>query len=124
MTPEAPSKANAIITCLISSFPFVACASLAHPIEINTPHTIIAIKQNINITVIVIFVNPASRRGNALVGSVTVVFGSALAVLTFLRNIIQFPTNGTLVLRTIHHHAEQKHLEVFAHGADAHVRHF
>lgn len=97
ITPEAPSKANAITTCLIKSFPFFACPSLAHSIDINTPPMIIAIKQKINITVITIFVNPASKRGNALVGSVIdVVLEEEL-----LFNAIQFHTKGTLVFNTI-----------------------
>jgi hypothetical protein len=94
ITHDAPSKANAITTCLINFFPLVACSSLAHPIDINTPHTIIAIKQNINITVITILVNHANKRGNAVVGVTSVVFDEELE-----RKLIQFPTKGTLVFK-------------------------
>jgi len=100
ITPDAPSKASAITTCLIKSFHFFACSSLAPPIEINTPPTIIAIKQKINITVITIFVNPQSKRGNAVVGVTCVVSADELA-----RRLIQFHTKGTLVFNDIHHNA-------------------
>lgn len=96
ITPDAPSKANAITTCLIRSFPFVACHSSAHHIDIITPPTIIAIKQNINITVITIFVNHANKRGNAVSGVTCVVLDDELA-----RKLIQLPTKGTLVFKEI-----------------------
>lgn len=103
MTPDAPSKASAITTCLIKSFPFFACSSLAPPIEINTPPAIIAIKQNINIIVITIFVNHANKRGNAVSGVTCVVLDDELA-----RKLIQLPTKGTLVFKDIHHKALQE----------------
>lgn len=100
MTPDAPRRASATTTCLMRSFPFFACSSLAPPIEINTPPTIIAIKQKINITVITIFVNHARRRGNAVAGVTSVVLEDELE-----RKLIQLPTNGTLVFNDIHHKA-------------------
>jgi len=99
MTPDAPSKASAITTCLIKSFPFFACSSLAPPIEINTPPAIIAIKQNINIIVITIFVNHANKRGNAVVGVTMVVLDHHPGV---ARKLIQLPTKGTFVFKDIH----------------------
>jgi len=56
----------------------------------------IAIKQNIRIIVITILVSPATRTGNAVVGSTTVVFHEELP-----RKAIQLPTKGTLVLSDI-----------------------
>lgn len=47
-------------------------------------------------------VNPAKRRGNALVGVTCVVLDEAL-----LRKLIQLPTKGTLVFNDIHHIALQ-----------------
>gem|GEM_PF-2172568 len=96
ITPEAPSKASAITTCLIKSFPFFACSSLAPPIDISTPPTTIAIKQKSNITVITIFVNHANKRGNAVVGVTCVVSAEELA-----RKLMQFPTKGTFVFKDI-----------------------
>jgi hypothetical protein len=81
---------------LINSFHLLACSSLAPPLEIITHQTIIAIKQNTNITVITILVNHAIKVGNALVGVTTVVFDDELA-----RKLIQFPTKGTLVFKDI-----------------------
>lgn len=97
MTHDAPRSASAITTWVISFFQSSYWDGLAHPIDIMTPPTIIARKQNIKITVIIIFVTATIRSGNAVSGVTWVVFGSE-----DLRKLMQLPTNGTFVLRDIH----------------------
>lgn len=100
-------RANAAITLQISSFPLLAEPSLAHHIAIITHATTMAINEERRITVINIFVSHKTKRGNASVSVMVIVFGSTLnkcaafsaSISSEVRRTMHLPIKGTLVRR-------------------------